>query len=218
MTPPRPAAACLLAAGLAAALLAAPDAQAQSNPSADQIINSLRPGGGMMGGTRGIRPVSPDAARPAAEAPRPVARPLARAAARAAPPGAVPGAAAPAAAASQPAAPSVNLSVQFASNSAELTPAAVRTLTELGRALASSTLSTYRFRIEGHTDTAGPPEANKALSERRAQAVAAFLSARGIDSSRLEAVGMGQDGLLVQTPPGTAEPRNRRVQVINLGA
>ncbi len=29
---------------------------------------------------------------------------------------------------------------------------------------------------------------------------------------------MGEDGLLVQTPQGTAEPRNRRVQVINLGA
>jgi len=29
---------------------------------------------------------------------------------------------------------------------------------------------------------------------------------------------MGEDGLLVPTPPQTPEPRNRRVQVINLGA
>ena len=28
---------------------------------------------------------------------------------------------------------------------------------------------------------------------------------------------MGEDGLLVPTPPQTPEPRNRRVQVINLG-
>ena len=45
---------------------------AQSNPSADSIINSLRPGAGMTGGTRGIRPVAPSAepaAPPAAIAP-----------------------------------------------------------------------------------------------------------------------------------------------------
>ena len=29
---------------------------------------------------------------------------------------------------------------------------------------------------------------------------------------------MGEDGLLVTTPPQTPEPRNRRVQVVNLGA
>jgi len=204
---------------LAALLVSAGHAaQAQGSPSADQIINSLRPSGGMMGGTRGIRPVTPaqpvpDPAAPArmapAAAPSTTAAPRAAAARPAAPP----------AAGTPAAAPSVNLTVQFATNSAELTPAAVRTLAELGRALSSSALGSYRFRIEGHTDTAGQPEANKALSERRAQAVVAFLASRfRIDPSRLEAVGMGQDGLLVQTPPGTAEPQNRRVQVINLGA
>ena len=184
-------------------------------PSADDIIKSLKPSGGMMGGTRGIRPVAP--ASPGAPATAPAA------------PAASPGARAPASAsapasgaASRPAtaaAPSVNLTVQFASNSAELAPAAVRTLSELGRALSSNTLGGYRFRIEGHTDTVGSPEANKTLSERRAQAVVTFLSTQfKIDPSRLEPVGMGEEGLLVQTPAGTPEPRNRRVQVINLGA
>jgi outer membrane protein OmpA-like peptidoglycan-associated protein len=121
--------------------------------------------------------------------------------------------------AAPPAAPSVNLTVQFANGSAELTPAAVRTLSELGRALSSRTLSAFRFRIEGHTDTVGTPEANKALSDRRAKAVADFLATRfAIDTARLEPVGMGEDGLLVETPPNTPEPRNRRVQVVNLGA
>ena len=40
----------------------------------------------------------------------------------------------------------------------------------------------------------------------------------GVEPARLQAVGMGEDGLLVATPPQTPEPRNRRVQVINLGA
>ena len=117
------------------------------------------------------------------------------------------------------AAPSVNLTVQFANGSAALTPAAVKTLSELGRALSSSTLTSYRFRIEGHTDTVGDAEANRALSERRAQSVVAFLTSHfGIEGARLEPVGLGEEGLLVQTPPNTAEARNRRVQVVNLGA
>lgn len=205
----------LLAATLLGALgIAGPGtAHAQGNPSADSIINSLRPGAGMMGGTRGIRPVSSAApaeaspvAAPVVAAPRPMqaGRPAAPAVA------VVPVAAQP---------PSVNLTVQFGNNSAELTPAASKTLSELGRALASSSLVAYRFRIEGHTDTVGSAEANKALSERRAQAVVAFLSTSfKIDAARLDAVGMGENGLLTQTPGNTAEPRNRRVQVINLGS
>ncbi len=113
----------------------------------------------------------------------------------------------------------MNLTVQFTTNSSELTPAAVRTLSELGRALSSDTLRNYHFRIEGHTDTVGSPEANKSLSARRAEAVVSFLVNKfNIDPSRLEAAGMGEDGLLIQTQANTPEPRNRRVQVINLGA
>ncbi len=60
---------------------------------------------------------------------------------------------------------------------------------------------------------------NHALSERRAEAVVNYVAKKfGVDPSKLQAVGMGEDGLLVQTPPQTPEPRNRRVQVINLGA
>lgn len=189
--------------------------QAQSNPSADSIIQSLTPRGGMGGGTRGIRPVGPSA--PAAPPESAPAGP--RAAAAPHRPAAGPSATPVPAAAAGAAGPSVNLTVQFANGSAELTPAAVRTLTELGRALSSNALGTYRFRIEGHTDTVGSPESNRVLSDRRAQAVVTFLVSRfGIDTSRLDAVGMGEEGLLVQTPPATAEPRNRRVQVINLGA
>ena len=191
---------------------------AQSNPSADSIINSLRPGAGMTGGTRGIRPVAPSS-EPAPAAPA-YAPPPSQPRTAAVPHAAVPKAASPVASAPTPGgAPSVNLTVQFATNSAELTPAAVRTLSELGRALSSDALRSYHFRIEGHTDTVGSPDVNKSLSGRRAEAVVSFLVSKfNIDPSRLEAVGMGEDGLLIQTQANTPEPRNRRVQVINLGA
>lgn len=187
---------------------------AQGSPSADQIINSLKPSGNLvMGGTRGIRlaaPPSDASTQPAA--PSPVQQP--RVAASRPVPVVVNTPPPPVASG-----PAVNLTVNFANGSAELTPDAIRTLDELGRALASKELSGYRFRIEGHTDTVGSREYNRSLSERRAVAVVDYVSRKyGVDPSRLQAVGMGDDGLLIQTPPQTPEPRNRRVQVINLGA
>ena len=125
----------------------------------------------------------------------------------------------PAAPAAAAAAPAVSLTVEFATNSARLTPAARGTLDKLGAALSSAQLAQYRFRIEGHTDTVGSPGYNLALSQRRADAVAAYLEAHfGISASRLVAVGMGEKGLLVPTPPQTPEARNRRVQVVNIGS
>lgn len=113
--------------------------------------------------------------------------------------------------------PTVNFTVEFETDSAKLTPQATRTLDELGRALTSSALSGYRFRIEGHTDTVGTREYNRALSERRAASVLDYLVARWrIDPSKLEAVGMGEDQLLVPTGPNVSEVRNRRVAVVNL--
>jgi OmpA-OmpF porin, OOP family len=189
---------------------AAVPALAQSNPSTSQIIQSLKPSGNLLqGGTRGIRLAPPSSQSVPAASPSATHSASARAAA--------PRTSRPTQA--EAAAPSVNLNVDFPTNSATLTPDAKRTLDQLGRALTSKDLASYRFRIEGHTDTVGSPAYNQALSQRRADAVAAYLEQTfNIPSSRLEAVGMGEQGLLVVTPPQTAELRNRRVEVINLGA
>lgn len=204
-----------LAAGLT---LVAGSARAQGSPSEDQILKSLQLPGDLKDTTRGIRPVVP--------AQTPAATPTAATPTSATPAASAPRAAA-AGAAPRPAiappvvagAPSVSLSVQFATNSADLTPAATRTLDELGRALSSPSLAPFHFRIEGHTDTVGAAEANKLLSERRAAKVVDYLATKfNLDRSRLEPAGLGEDGLLVQTRQQVAEPRNRRVQVINLGA
>lgn len=186
-------------------------AAAQSNPSAEDMIKLLKPSGSMKGGTRGIRPAAPaapDAVQPAAaKMPAPsagTAAPMQHAAAQAPAPAA---------------APSLNLTVQFRSGSAELTPEAVKTLSALGKALSSPDLASYKFRIEGHTDTVGSREANMALSKERAEKVADFLEKNfGVGANRIEAVGRGEEAPLIPTPDQTNEPRNRRVQVVNLGA
>lgn len=190
-------------------------ASAQSNPSASQIIQKLMPTGpGLNGPSRGIRPLHNYSATE--ELPSQTSVPTAgqatvHHAARAANP--------PAATQAAAEAPSVNLYVQFATGSAELTPAAVTALDELGKALSSSELASYRFKIEGHTDTVGTKSYNLTLSERRADAVADYIEHKyGVSSSRLDTVGLGQTHLLVPTPDQTPEARNRRVEVINLGS
>lgn len=111
----------------------------------------------------------------------------------------------------------IDLSVQFAAGSAELTPAARRTLDVLGQALTSQQLAATRVRIEGHTDTVGSDESNLLLSQRRAAVAAAYLRQKfGIADGRLEAVGKGEGDLLINTGDNVDEPRNRRVRVVNI--
>ena len=110
------------------------------------------------------------------------------------------------------------LALPFPSGSAALTADAEKMLEALARALNAPELARYRFRIEGHTDTAGEAPVNLALSARRAAAVREHLVSRsGVAAPRLDAVGLGETQLLVQTPDATSEPRNRRVQIVNIG-
>ena len=182
----------LLATGIGAPALGS----GQNAPSPEQIIKSLTPIGAPAPMGRGIR-VGPTGATQAlvpppthTRAPAPTDEP----------------------------ARAISLTVQFTNGSAGLTPQAVQVLGNLGRALSNQALSGYMFRIEGHTDTVGSDAYNEELSERRANAVADYVADNfHVDRSRLEAIGMGKDGLLVPTPDQTPEPRNRRVQVVNVG-
>jgi outer membrane protein OmpA-like peptidoglycan-associated protein len=69
-----------------------------------------------------------------------------------------------------------------------------------------------KLRIEGHTDATGSAETNRSLSQTRAEAVRSYLVSRGVEGSRLEAVGRGSDEPLVQT--GGANQENRRVELV----
>ena len=61
--------------------------------------------------------------------------------------------------------------------------------------------------LVGHTDTSGTEEYNIALSERRAQSVADFLSRLGSDPARLQVVPKGET-----EPTGLGDDRDRRVE------
>jgi outer membrane protein OmpA-like peptidoglycan-associated protein len=112
---------------------------------------------------------------------------------------------------------SVNLYVNFAYNSAELTSDARITLDGLGAALADPRLAAFSFLIAGHTDAKGGDEFNQKLSERRAEAVRDYLIAQfRIAPQRLSTKGYGKSQLLDPSRP--EDGVNRRVQVINATA
>jgi OOP family OmpA-OmpF porin len=194
---------------LFAVIVAASTGWAQTNPTADDLIQSLKPTPQSLKSsqTRGLHRLGPASDATAAAPQEPTGIQPTRHTA----PGTQ-------VASTNAEAPSASLYVQFSSGSAELTPQAAATLNELGKALTSSTLSSFRFRIEGHTDTVGSKDYNRALSERRAAAVVAYIKQKfGVDDSRLIPTGLGSDHLLVPTADQTPEARNRRVQVVNLG-
>lgn len=106
-----------------------------------------------------------------------------------------------------------DLRVTFRSGSAELAPAFKARATMFASALQDPRLAGRRVRIEGHTDSVGNSDKNKALSEQRARAVADLLTASGVDSGRLDVAGYGP----TQPLPGlasTAAAQRRVVAVL----
>ena len=111
----------------------------------------------------------------------------------------------------------VNLYVNFAYDSAELTSDARIILDRLGFALVDERLKDFSFMIEGHTDAKGSASYNQNLSELRAQAVQRYLIEHfGIAQSRLIARGFGKTRPLDPSRP--EDGVNRRVQIVNLSA
>ncbi len=105
----------------------------------------------------------------------------------------------------------VGLPIKFAFNSATVLNESKPFLNEIGKMLALPGYSNERLIIEGHTDATGPESYNQFLSERRAQAVKAYLKGHfDVASNRLLVTGFGESQSLPKMSPYAAV--NRRVQ------
>jgi outer membrane protein OmpA-like peptidoglycan-associated protein len=101
--------------------------------------------------------------------------------------------------------------VFFESGSDELSPVARQQLDIVAAELeASPDLSTV---IEGFTDARGDEEQNLELSERRARVVRQYLSSRGVEAERLEAIGLGESYPVASNTTLTGRATNRRVEI-----
>ncbi|MFT3714339.1 MAG: OmpA family protein [Archangium sp.] len=68
------------------------------------------------------------------------------------------------------------------------------------------------LQVEGHTDDVGKPETNKKLSQDRANAVKDYLVKKGVQESRLRAVGFGSEKPAVANDTPANREQNRRVE------
>jgi outer membrane protein OmpA-like peptidoglycan-associated protein len=102
--------------------------------------------------------------------------------------------------------------VLFELDSAELLPQARSLLVSVATELAHSRFAV--INVNGFSDTSGTPEHNQQLSQNRANAVADELARNGVGRERIHAQGFGDNSLVVATPRGVREARNRRVEIV----
>jgi outer membrane protein OmpA-like peptidoglycan-associated protein len=81
--------------------------------------------------------------------------------------------------------------ILFESGGATLSPDTRRALDEIANEMNVAANSFQHVRIAGFSDAIGNPTRNQEVSLQRAEAVRSYLISRGVDSAKLEAVGMG---------------------------
>jgi outer membrane protein OmpA-like peptidoglycan-associated protein len=73
-----------------------------------------------------------------------------------------------------------------------------------------------RIQISGHTDNKGNPKTNKTLSQKRAEACRDYLASKGIDKSRIEAAGYGDERPIAPNDTEDGRQTNRRIEATEL--
>ena len=101
--------------------------------------------------------------------------------------------------------------VNFATNSATLTPGSSAILDEAAAALARR--GDVKVEVAGHTDHRGAPARNVTLSQRRAEAVMRYLVSKGVNAANLTARGYGQNSPVADNKTESGRAANRRVEL-----
>ena len=102
--------------------------------------------------------------------------------------------------------------IQFATDSAALTPDSDATLAQMATLLKSQ--PALKVYIVGHTDNTGTLAHNLALSQQRADSVVKALEARGIAGSRLAAKGLASYAPVASNDNDAGRGQNRRVELV----
>ena len=101
--------------------------------------------------------------------------------------------------------------ITFATDSANVAPQFRPTLNEVAAVLQEYP-NTY-VDVYGHTDSTGSDAYNQGLSERRASAVANYLTSQGVASARLGTRGFGETQPIASNETEAGRAENRRVEI-----
>jgi OmpA-OmpF porin, OOP family len=102
--------------------------------------------------------------------------------------------------------------LHFANGKNDLSPEGVQAVVKVAESLKQFNGS-YTLVVSGHTSSVGSAAFNKALSKRRADAVAKVLVAQGIPAASVQTVGAGPDQPLADNKTKAGQARNRRVEI-----
>jgi len=102
--------------------------------------------------------------------------------------------------------------IRFETGKAAILPDSESVLGEIVKLLQQN--PDLKLRVEGHTDNQGNAAANQSLSEKRAQAVVAWLTAHGVEAGRLTAKGLGQTKPVEDNSTEDGRAKNRRVELV----
>lgn len=113
----------------------------------------------------------------------------------------------------QPVAEKVSLTAGalFDVNKADLKPAGRSELDALAAKLQGARIE--QITVTGHTDSSGSKQLNQSLSERRAEAVKAYLVSKGLDGSRIDTRGAGDTQPVASNNTAAGRAQNRRVEI-----
>lgn len=100
--------------------------------------------------------------------------------------------------------------IYFRSASAKLDAKSKPLLTEVEGVVGKC--PTLKVEVSGYTDSDGSPDANKLLSERRAQAVANALVVDGVPRGQISAAGYGEDRPVAANDTPKNKALNRRIE------
>ncbi len=105
--------------------------------------------------------------------------------------------------------------VLFDFNKSTLKPESAPVLERVRAMLAKD--AALKVEVQGHTDSVGGDAYNLTLSDARARAVAAWLTAQGIAAERMGAKGYGKTMPVADNDSDLGRARNRRVEVAKPG-
>lgn len=101
--------------------------------------------------------------------------------------------------------------IYFKTASSDLVEASKQSLDVIAQYLNNVT-GTYE--IQGHTDDVGNDANNMKLSQKRAQSVVDYLISKGVNGSRLKAVGYGESAPKFDNKTADGRAQNRRIEII----
>lgn len=110
--------------------------------------------------------------------------------------------------------PTILKGVNFPSGSTTLTENAKRILDTVFNTLMDN--RDMRIEVGGYTDSKGDSNFNLRLSQKRAESVKDYLVRRGIDSSRIVAVGYGEQEPIAPNTTEEGRAKNRRIEIIKI--